>query len=160
MLNLIASIYKKTVVYAGEAGIVMFTLAVAIYILLVNVRPNEFLDAVHKRAFWMINAFGIILAVTGTLLLNKDKLSITTNLAVSSLHGVISILFLAELFVIVQKGFAASKKKRVEKILERSNAEFSANGEEKAEICEVQAEIADKPAESGDKPTESDKQKQ
>ena len=116
MLNLLVSVYRKTVVYAGEAGIVLFTIAVIFYILIVNVKPTEFVDAVHKRAFWGINIFGIILVVTGTLLMNKEKLTVTTNLAVSSLHGVIAILFLAELFVMVYKGFIMGKKDKPKKL--------------------------------------------
>jgi len=114
MIGLFASIYKKTVVYAGIMGIVIFLCAAIAYIMLIKLRGNIF-EEKNRGFLWAANILALIMASTGSLLLIKSQLSTSANLFLSSFHGVVAIIFLCVVAIYTYLVISHSLKKRAGK---------------------------------------------
>jgi hypothetical protein len=100
MLSLFASIYKKTVGYAGVIGIIFFAVSIVGYAFFVTTKPDKLPRTFRRKIFWLANILALIMVVTGILLLFfQENVSVTANLFISSLHGVIAMFFLAAVFI-------------------------------------------------------------
>jgi hypothetical protein len=100
MISLFASLYKKTVGYAGVIGIIFFAVSIFGYAFFVMTKPDRLPQTFRRKIFWMTNLLALIMVVTGILLLFfQDHVTVTANLFISSLHGVTAMFFLAAIFL-------------------------------------------------------------